>query len=262
MLLLHLLAVVVLTVFTQTGGLLYVLIWLLPSRWFLQRAMSPGLQKVVLFVLLYCVTALWLLPAIAPVFGRKPLPHSDQLQAHHWYIPLLNRHYVKPRLYEALEGVTEEQEMTTYYLDAGFPFWDWFLLFPHLSHGDGNQVDIAFHYRNLAGEQVRAPGMSGYGYYDAPVGREVDYVAICEGKGYWQYAIKAGWEPEPTGEIKTDARSTAALISALSRQKATRKIFLEPHLKARWGLASNAKVRFHGCLASRHDDHFHLMVAE
>ena len=32
-----------------------------------------------------------------------------------------------------------------------------------------------------------------------------------------------------------------------------------PHLKARLGLNSN-KVRFHGCHAVRHDDHFHVQL--
>ncbi|NNE79114.1 MAG: hypothetical protein HKN18_02480 [Silicimonas sp.] len=37
------------------------------------------------------------------------------------------------------------------------------------------------------------------------------------------------------------------------------KIFLEPHLADRLGVAGD-KVRFQGCRAARHDDHIHIQL--
>jgi hypothetical protein len=37
-----------------------------------------------------------------------------------------------------------------------------------------------------------------------------------------------------------------------------RRVFIEPHLKARLDLARLSKVRFAGCRAARHDDHIHV----
>ena len=256
---LHVLAVLVLTVFTQVGGIIYLIALLWPKR--LLPARPPTwLLRMSFFLSLYLLSSYWIVPQLAPLFGRKPLPNDGSLRAHHWHIPLLNRHYAKPALHEVLVRAAAKQDLQTYYLDAGFPFWDWFLMFPHLSHGDGNQVDVAFYYRDPEGKQVKAPPLSGYGYYDGAKPGEVDYSAICTGKGYWQYDVKAGGKKEITEEAQPDHQATVQLIRALTAQPRVGKIFLEPHLKARWGLSANAKVRFHGCQASRHDDHFHLMA--
>ena len=44
------------------------------------------------------------------------------------------------------------------------------------------------------------------------------------------------------------------------QNKAIKKIFIEPHLKTRWGLKNYQKIRYHGCHAVRHDDHIHVQL--
>jgi hypothetical protein len=51
-------------------------------------------------------------------------------------------------------------------------------------------------------------------------------------------------------------RTFAELSFWLGEGKATR-ILLEPHLQVRFGLA-DGRVRFAGCEAPRHDDHFQV----
>jgi len=54
-----------------------------------------------------------------------------------------------------------------------------------------------------------------------------------------------------------DEAATRDLIAAFAQRAEVEKILLEPHLRARLGI-TNSKVRFQGCDAARHDDHFHV----
>ena len=47
-------------------------------------------------------------------------------------------------------------------------------------------------------------------------------------------------------------------MQALLAERHVRRIFVEPHLKRRLGFAGEARVRFAGCSAARHDDHLHV----
>ncbi len=99
-------------------------------------------------------------------------------------------------------------------------------LLPHLSHGDGRKVDLAFFYRGAAGY---APGLA-----PSPI-------------AYWAF------ETPRTGAMLRWLAGPGAEIGV-------RKILLEPHLAARLG-ATGPLVRFQGCRAARHDDHVHVDIA-
>lgn len=48
-------------------------------------------------------------------------------------------------------------------------------------------------------------------------------------------------------------------LRILSAEPRVMKIFVEPHLQRKLG-AYDAKIRFQGCRAARHDDHIHFQL--
>jgi hypothetical protein len=182
---------------------------------------------------------------------------------------IFNRHYVKPKLYQALMNVSnmvnrKHKENIVCYLDANFPFLDGFPLFPHLSHNDGKKADLAFLYKNnITGKEVhgKAPSFIGYGICEKPQPNEVNMPLICENKGYWQYNLLEKIVPElGTQTFSMDNKRTKELIILLAAQPSLEKIFIEPHLKQRLNLQQYSNIRFHGCQAVRHDDHIHIQL--
>ncbi len=60
--------------------------------------------------------------------------------------------------------------------------------------------------------------------------------------------------------ITADASRTRDLVRRLALDPVTERVFLEPHLRTRWGLDGLPAIAFHGCHAVRHDDHVHVQV--
>ncbi len=259
-----------LTAFTQVGGLV-LLAWL-PLRRMVDAKMPAGFFKRVAklagFVVLYLAVTFGLVPPLARRFGRVPLPvrgttHVAPLTV---WTCVLNRHYVKPALRQSLSEAAGRLHAAcpgtrVAYLDANFPFLDGFPLWPHLSHNDGNKLDLAFFYRDArTGERLsgRAVSPIGYGGYEGPARGEPDTPAGCAARGYWQYGLLGHLVPQGSQEtMRFDAERTRQFIRLLVEQPGVGKLFIEPHLKARLRLRSG-KIRFHGCRAVRHDDHIHV----
>ncbi|MBL8770021.1 MAG: penicillin-insensitive murein endopeptidase [Phenylobacterium sp.] len=123
---------------------------------------------------------------------------------------------------------------------------------PHLSHGDGRQIDLAVFYVSRDGRPLgRPPTASGYGAFEPPRAGDP---RVCTGHG----GHHAAPDPPPSRRWTLDDSRTATLLRTLARDARVRRIFIEPHLKARLGFARNGKVRFAGCGAARHDDHLHV----
>ncbi len=238
-------AILVLTLLTQIGGL----------AWLCALAFR---RKRVAFGLLYL--GLWgLTIAIAPAFGRTPLScwHEGPLQMKAWVFCLANRNYMAPELHAALED-TAERLIASYpdarvqVLDANFPFWTGFPLLPHLSHDDGEKVDLAFFYQTdgtPAG--TRTPSPVGYFAFEpGPTDCPAAWLTLR-----WNMS----WLQPLWPEMTLDEARTARLVALLAQDERISKILLEPHLKARFGIQSD-KVRFQGCRAARHDDHIHVQL--
>ncbi len=254
---------ILLTVATQIGGVVYLgsLLWkrLLPSeRW--GWAYFPALYLLV-----------WLtVPFFARLDGRVPLPYRATeevpLQAQHIFTVLANRHYVKSALKAEVIAVAqllakETPGAVVTYLDANFPFFDGFPLLPHRSHDDGEKIDLAFFYEKGETLTSKAPGFLGYGRCAGPLDGEANQPAACAKKGYWQYSVLLRLAKPFLGKKHVLAEQpTRQLVRAFSRRKAIGKLFLEPHLKTRWGLSGYGKIRYHGCAAVRHDDHLHVQL--
>lgn len=224
---------------------------------------------MVVFICFYLFATLWLVPIIAPVFGRTPLPinQNGQLQPLNKLSFLLNRHYVKPTLKKAAISIAEEMNKkfpgtVTHYLDANFPFFDGFPLWPHKSHNDGNKIDFSFFYRNAITNlpSDKAPSFIGYGISEEPRSNEENMPQQCATKGYWQYSLLMKLVPQRNKQLyQFDADRMEFFLNTMTNNNTISTIFLEPHLIKRLGL-KNKKLRFHGCGAVRHDDHVHIQL--
>lgn len=125
---------------------------------------------------------------------------------------------------------------------------------PHLSHGDGRQVDVALYYQSLDGRPLASPyfNWNGFNAFEPPA-RARDRMRCPEGSNH-----QKGKDPSANRKWRLDEVRTTALIRQFVDDPRVRRILLEPHLKTRLGFSNNPKIRFAGCNAARHDDHLHV----
>lgn len=260
-------AFVILTLLTQVGGVVLLATGAI-SRLLHVRGWPI---RVGLFAGLYLAAAATA-AHVAPVFGRVPLScfsGDRDVQVQSWIYCALNRNYVTPAAKAAVEALANHMAeiypgTVTLVLDANFPFIDGFPLLPHLSHSDGQKLDVAFFYRDATGHMIPDGTRSPLGYFAFEQPREGE-PAPCAGRNdiltlRWDLAplqpLFANW-------VLDEARTGAALTWLASQGTAfgVEKIFVEPHLAARLG-AGGKSIRFQGCRAARHDDHIHFQVTE
>lgn len=144
----HILKIVLLTVITQIGGVIY----LISITGIKSNATKYKLKRSTLFTTLYLATTFLIIPQISPYFGREKIKESKYLVAHSVWYKILNRNYVTPKLNQVLTTVSKEfsnkhNGIKIIYLDANFPFFNDFPLLPHLSHNDGKKIDLTFIYK-------------------------------------------------------------------------------------------------------------------
>lgn len=259
----HILIVAFLTILTQVGGVIWILVF---SFFKLKRSSRSKAFRLSTFALVYTLCSLFIVPQLAQLGKRTALPmgKSQNLSPHNYLTILLNRHYVRPLLKEELLKAADKFEakhagLKIIYLDANFPFINGFPLLPHLSHKDGRKVDIAFQYLKDGEASNYKPSNSGYGMFVKPYDNERDKAQECKKQGYWQYDYPKYLRLGKRTDLAFDKNRTKDLINILLQIKRTNKIFIEPHLKQRLGL-SNDKIRFQGCRSVRHDDHIHLQI--
>jgi hypothetical protein len=258
----HFVIISILTLLTQIGGLVWLASLVLVSA--AKKAFRT--KRFILFLALYLTFTFILIPVTAPLGGREKIQNNEKVGYHTFFTVLCNRNYVTPALQQTLQATGSAFQkrypgIKIVYLDACFPFLDRFPLLPHLSHNDGNKVDISFVYSNKEGELTnKKPSVSGYGAFETDNNSTITQTELCKSQGYFQYDFtKYLTLGIVNRELKFEAKTTAYLIQLLAAHKNTGKLFIEPHLKTRLK-ASNTKIRFHGCQAVRHDDHLHLQL--
>lgn len=270
----HLGFVVLLTVITQVGGVTYLLALL--TRQLMKAKLAHKWQGRVLFVVgfvvYYVVVSFVLVPPLAKLAGRVPLPCDSspeaELRPATWYTCACNRHYVVPEMLELLTDKARSvrqnyPDASIGYLDANFPFMDGFPLIPHLSHNDGRKVDLAFFYTDVSTQKPthKVPSFIGYGVHEDARQNEDNTAKFCTDKGYINYDLIRHIVPQgKKEELLFNAERTAWLLRQLLTDERTGKVFLEPHLRDRLGVGKYPKLRFHGCHAVRHDDHIHVQL--
>jgi hypothetical protein len=262
----------VLTVLTQVGGVIFILTWLvcrlvLPRGW---SSWRRGAANVLLFACLYEAASALLIPPLAAIGGRVPLPCRATAErpfaAGSAITCLLNRHYVDARLVALLTNLSREIDRaypgtTTLYLDANFPFLNGFPLLPHLSHSDGRKLDLAYYYATPGGSYLPGTLRSPIGYwaFEQPGANDP---TPCPGKTW----LSLRWDLESLQTmypaLQLEPKRTRAALRWLldeGKQFGLERIFIEPYLAARLGVSSPL-LGFQGCRAARHDDHIHIQV--
>lgn len=241
----HILAVLVLTLLTQLGGLA----WL---------AALPFRRRWLAFPLAYA--AIWLAAQhLAPLTGRVPLPCAgSDLRAQSVFYCLAMRNFATPEAAAAAQAAAasvarDYPGTVTLYLDAGFPFLDGMPLVPHLSHDDGRKIDFAFFY---AAEGRYLPGAtrSPAGYFAFETLESAQCPAAWPSLRWDLRPLQPIWH-----DLDLEPERTRALIRALVSDPMIGKIFVEPPLATSLGVAG-PKIRFQGCRAARHDDHIHAQL--
>ncbi|SEP07006.1 hypothetical protein SAMN05428947_106223 [Mucilaginibacter sp. OK283] len=261
----------ILTILTQIGGVVYLLSFFthaIIKKKFVNRY-AIFVIKTTTFLVLYITCTFLIVPPLAKLLGRVPLPmtSTNSLQPLNILTCIFNRNYVRPQLkdvaFNAGRQMNERYPGTVInYLDASFPFINRFPLFPHLSHNDGKKLDFAFCYIDSKTSQSTnsTPSPIGYGVSEMPRPDEINTAALCSQQGYWQYSMVIKIVPQKNkANFLFDSMRTKKLVEILASEKSVGKIFIEPHLKARLNLTTS-KIRFHGCRAVRHDDHIHVQL--
>lgn len=258
----HIVIIALLTLFTQIGGVIYIIMLLIALFW----KRNFIFKKTILFISLYLISTFLIIPPIARFWGREPITHNEYIKPVTYATILLNRNYVTPEMNIVLEKAAITLEKTNslvkiLYMDANHPFINGYPLLPHLSHNDGEKLDVQLIYETSEGQiQAVKRSRTGYGVYASPKENEFNQTKVCKDKGHPQYDYSRFLSFGAINKhLQFSEKGTRALINAFLQQKSVKKIFIEPHLVTRMKL-NNSKIRFQGCHSVRHDDHIHLEI--
>ncbi|WP_236626258.1 hypothetical protein [Actibacterium mucosum] len=196
---------------------------------------------------------------LAPTYGRVALPcFGDALRSQSPAYCLMMRNFVVPELRHVAQDTAQNANAAfpgtvTLTLDGGFPFWDEFPMLPHLSHDDGEKLDLAFYYQR-DGEYLPGTTRSPIGFWafelTGPDACPPAFPTMRWGMSWIQPLLR---------DLRFEPERTAHVIRVLSADPRVGKIFVEPELVTAMSV-QHEKVRFQGCRAARHDDHIHFQL--
>lgn len=263
---------IALTLLTQVGGVIFILA-LLVVHWFVPKTMHGWKRTAattIIFVFLYQALSATVVPTLAAIGGRVPLPcYADAerpFAAGSRLYCILNRNYVDARLVVLLTELSRSIETAfpgtiTLYLDGNFPFVDGFPLLPHLSHNDGRKLDLAYYYAGPDAAYLPGRMRSSIGYFAFEQPGAGDK-SPCTGWSLlslrWNLSFLQPLYPNRPLEPKRTA-ATLRWLADEGQKFGIERIFIEPYLAARLGVSSPL-LGFQGCRAARHDDHIHIQI--
>jgi hypothetical protein len=269
---LHVLIFTALTSLTQVGGVIFILA-LLASRWLLPTTLQGwrhAAATTMIFIFFYQALSATVVPALAAVGGRIPLPcypeaHRPFAAGSRWYC-VLNRNYIDARFVTLMTELSQSVDRAypgtiTLYLDGNFPFVDGFPLLPPLSHNDGRKLDLAYYYASPGANYVPGSLRSPIGYwaFEQPGASEG---SPCTGRSWlslrWNLNFLQGLYPNRPLEPERTAAALRWLVDE-GQKFGIERVFIEPYLATRLGVSSPV-LGFQGCRAARHDDHIHIQI--
>ena len=177
-----------------------------------------------------------------------------------WIYRTLNRTYVSPEMHEVVNDLaahmhekfksdTRALEGTqTVVLDGSFPFFNGFPLLPHLSHDDGEKLDLALYWTDAEGRYLKGKSKSPIGYWGY-----VEGPSDCP-KTWKDLRWDMPWLQTVLPDRHLDEARTRAALEWLAQDARVSKVLVEAHIAKRLGV-THPKIRFQGCRAARHDDH-------
>ena len=189
-----------------------------------------------------------------------PCDASTPLEPTRPYYCRRDRHFVTPSARDALVAAAEAMRErypgeVLRFMDASGPTGERPFP-PHLSHGDGRQIDLGLYYTDVDGVPLKAfPTTDRFGgYWPAEPPRPGEERACPNGR------VGRAEKPDPPANRpwRLDEARTKALVEMLIADRRVRRVLIEPHLERRFGLWGHPKLRFAGCQAARHDDHIHV----
>lgn len=259
---LNVLVIVMLTIVSEVGGGIYLVTLILSIFLGKKFGKYKYLFSLTTFGTLWIISFLWFVPFLAEKYNRVPLPvyasANAPLRPVSIIFPVLFRNYVSPTLKKELIRtaliIHKKYGRNIVYLDACFPLGKKVPLLPHLSHDDGQKVDLAFFYKNKENDlPAPPPSPIGYWVYSPPLSGEFQPCKKTKSFLRWDMNFMQSFSKNAI----LDTEQTANILVELLESKTVHKIFLEPHLKQRLQI-NDSRIRFQGCNAARHDDHLHV----
>jgi len=261
---LRLVLVVVLTLWTQVGGLL---IWPTLAISVDNLGLKQRLIRIMAPIAAYIFGLFALIPMMSGWFGMERLPcfteNRTPLAARTVLTCLSGRNYVQPHVLDTLSDVANKihrvyPKLTLHYLDASFPFRGP-PLFPHMAHNDGLSVDMSFFWKRKDSDTpVESPSPIGYfGYVAPPYDRQCAPPFLFLGLIPVDLRHDLTWLQSMLPDHVIDLKQTRSLIGFFTARNEVEQIVIEPHLLKRMG-DSKGKLVKNLCDQARHDDHFHM----
>lgn len=225
-----------------------------PLAWLLRRG-----PFVLRFGLAYGALSLGLWwAATAGQLTRQPLAAGAPAALH---VPalftVLNRAYVSPEMQAVAHDLAQHMAArhpgtVTVALDGSHPF-SRLPLIPHLSHNDGEKLDIALYWTDAAGRYQPGRSRSPIGYWGYAEGPTDCPARLSDLR--WDLP----WLQRRLPDLRLDHDRTRTALLWLAEDPRVTRVLVEPHILASLGL-SHPKLRFQGCRAARHDDHIHFQL--
>ncbi|MFZ1469760.1 MAG: hypothetical protein WAT09_12395 [Paracoccaceae bacterium] len=249
----HALAIAALTALTALTGVGGV-------AWAVALAYRRGIMGFVSAFILAYGLLFGAVQVLAPQLGRVPLPCTGtvlRMQSPLYCLTLRNFVTTEMRDLARDTAATMARDYpgtVTLALDGGYPV-GWVPMLPHLSHDDGEKLDLAFYYTDAQGLYQPGQTASPIGYFAFET---LDVPDACP-PAWPTLRWDMRWVRPALRDLTLDRDRTAALVRVLLADPRVAKVFVGPPLAARLGLSGD-KLRFQGCRAARHDDHIHLQL--
>lgn len=219
--------------------------------------------------MMYAIALLLLVPLLAGLVDRVPLPahNSDYIRPANYLTILFARNYVKSDLRETVIEVAGEfgnkhPEARVVYMDGGYALSRFIPMWPHKAHNSGASLDLAYIYEDPETNDIltSSPSWTGYGVYAYSKLSNTQKKCIEKNSSYSFTSIMGITFFK--GAYEVNEKLSQELIRMFHKKKKIDKILVEENLIRTLGLRKFRKVKYAGCESVRHDDHFHIELAE